>query len=986
LESTSGGLFSAPSLTPGPGYQVSVTSPGFANFKVEQIRVEVGQNVNLNARLQVNSSSTTVEVSTAPPIVDSTKTDVSQVVNSQQIVNLPINGRRVDSFVLLAPAVVSDGTFGLLSFRGIAGGNAFLTDGNDTTEQFYNENAGRTRISSQISQDAVQEFQVVSNNYSAEFGHATGGVVNTVTRSGSNDLHGTAYWFFRNQDFNARDPFATINPPERRDQFGGSVGGKIVRDKLFYFFNYEGTKRDFPLVANITAAGSTLFNTSGQIIQPCPDTTQPANLRATAAQCAAVTNFLGRQFQTLNRTVQQDLGFGKLDWRPSERNAFSASFNILRWVSPFGLQTPAVSNNGLGVGNNANSSVRAKYGRAVWTSILNPNTVNEARFGWFNDKQFDYPNDALAIPGIGFLGISLTGQTNLGTSTDYPRTNPLENRYQFTDTLSWTTGKQSLKFGFDFMNTNDYTNLLFNRTGTYTYSNLNNLALDFSGNPTGAKNWLTFTQTVGIPVVQFTIRDYAGFMQDQIKVNSRLTVNLGVRYDFSSLPQPGDINPAYVNPAYPATGRIPTFNGGFAPRVGIAYALDNQNKTVVRAGYGIFYGRYPGGLINTLFLGNGLYQKSVSLTGSVPSDRANGPVFPNVLPGSANFNPPAGSVSLNMAASDFRAPYTQQADIAVERQLARDLALTVSGIWSRGLHLTSVNDINIGAPGPVTTYRILDASGGLAGTYSTPIYVRQNRVNPNYNRINIIDSGLNSWYNGLAVQLNKRFSHGLTGNIAYTWSHAIDLGQANGGTPNIFASGGPQTYLPGNYRAEKGSSVLDVRHRLVVNGVWTPTFLHNSSWPARFLVNGWQLSALGTFQSSPPVTPTVNIATAPASSGFTAANTGTLNGYSSGGLGNRVPFLPVGSLNVDQIIRMDLRAAKDFALTERFHAAFSFDAFNVGNNTYFTSVNNSAYNYSLVNGQPTLTPRPGFGAGTATQGFPDGTNARRLQLGVRLLW
>jgi hypothetical protein len=486
--------------------------------------------------------------------------------------------------------------------------------------------------------------------------------------------------------------------------------------------------------------------------------------------------------------------------------------------------------------------------------------------------------------------------------------------------------------------------------------------------------------------VQFTIRDYAGFVQDQIKVNARLTVNLGLRYDFSALPQPGEVNPAFVNPQFPATGRIPTFNSGFAPRVGIAYAFDNQSKTVVRAGYGIFYGRYPGGLINTLFLGNGLYQKSLSFTGSVPADRASGPVFPNVFPLSANFNPPAGSVSLNMAAADFRAPYTQQGDVAIERQLSKDLALTVSGIWSRGLHLTSVNDINIGAPGPVTTYRILDASGNLAGTYSTPVYVRQNRVYPNYNRINIVDSGLNSWYNALSVQLNKRLSHGLTGNISYTWSHAIDEGQGGAGTPNIFASGGPQTYLPGDYRAEKGSSALDVRHRLVVGGVWTATFLHNSSWLARNLVNGWQLSALGTFQSAPPTTPTVNISSAFVPAGFTPANTGTLNGYTSGGLGNRVPFQPISSLNIDQIIRMDLRAGKDFAITERFHAMFTFDAFNVGNNTYYTSVNNSEYSYSLVNGLPTLTPRTGYGAGTATQGFPDGTNARRLQLGVRLAW
>src|SRR3954453_17693480 len=298
LKTTDDGLFSAPSLVPAAGYQVTVNSSGFAPYQATNISVAVGQNVNLTPKLAVNSATTTVEVTTEAPIVDSTRTDVSQVVGTQQIQDLPINGRRVDSFVLLAPAVVPDGTFGLISFRGVAGGNAFPPDGNDTTNQYYNENAGRTRISSQISQDAVQEFQVVSNNYSAEFGHAMGGVVNTVTRSGSNDFHGTGYWFFRNQDFNARDPFATINPPERRDQFGGSAGGKIVRDKLFYFLNYEGTKRDFPLIASMTAPGSSLFDTAGNFIASCT---------ASAAQCSAARNFLNRQFQTVPRTVDQNL-------------------------------------------------------------------------------------------------------------------------------------------------------------------------------------------------------------------------------------------------------------------------------------------------------------------------------------------------------------------------------------------------------------------------------------------------------------------------------------------------------------------------------------------------------------------------------------------------------------------------------------------------------------------------------------------------------
>src|SRR6266849_4336447 len=269
LTTTEAGVFTAPSLVPAPGYTVTATKQGFAEYEMKEIQVMVGQNIGLEVVLTVAGASTQVQVDEVAPIVDSTKTDVSQVIGSTQIQDLPINGRRVDSFVLLSPAVVADGTFGLVSFRGIAGGNSFLTDGNDTTEQYYNENAGRTRIQSQISQDAVQEFQVVSNNYSAEFGHAMGGVVNTVTRSGGNDFHGTGYWFFRNQDFNARDTFATVVPQETRNQFGASAGGKILKDKLFYFANYEALRRNFPLIANITTPGSPIFSTNGTFIGQC---------------------------------------------------------------------------------------------------------------------------------------------------------------------------------------------------------------------------------------------------------------------------------------------------------------------------------------------------------------------------------------------------------------------------------------------------------------------------------------------------------------------------------------------------------------------------------------------------------------------------------------------------------------------------------------------------------------------------------------------
>src|SRR6266852_4451199 len=335
-ETTDAGVFAAPALVPATGYSIKVTSQGFADWEVKDFQIQVGQVVDFTINLQISTVSARVEVA-AVPLVEDAKTDVSQVVNSQQILDLPINGRRVDSFALLSPAVVPDGNFGLLSFRGIAGHNAFLTDGNDTTNQYYNENAGRTRIQSQISQEAVQEFQVVSNNFSAEYGNAMGGVINTVTKSGTNDLHGTAYWFFRNRTLNAHDRYANflvagqivpLNPQDIRHQAGVSLGGRFIKDKLFYFFNYEATRRDFPAIASVTTAN--LFTAAGALNTagnpcPCPGTTAPI---ATAAQCqAAIQMLTTRNFGTVSRTVTQDLGFGKIDYRMSDRNSLSFSLS-----------------------------------------------------------------------------------------------------------------------------------------------------------------------------------------------------------------------------------------------------------------------------------------------------------------------------------------------------------------------------------------------------------------------------------------------------------------------------------------------------------------------------------------------------------------------------------------------------------------------------------------------------------------------------------
>ena len=969
LETNSQGQFAAPALIPASGYKVIVTKAGFANYEITDITLSVGQNLDVHVALGVATTTTTVEVSGQAALVEDTKTDLSQVVNQRQIMDLPTNGRRVDNFVLLTAAVVPDGAFGLLSFRGVAGHNSFLTDGNDTTNQFYNENAGRTRISSPISQEAVQEFQVISNNFAAEYGNAMGGVINTITKSGQNQIHGTGYWFFRNRSLDARDRYALTNPQDIRHQTGASLGGAIVKDKGFYFFNYEATRRNFPALASIVSSG--MFNGLGlidSVKNPCPDTSKAPALQATASQCQTAINMLyTRNFGTVSRTVVQDLGLGKIDYHLNDKNSLSFSLNLLRWVSPHGIQaTGIVFNTGNAIGNNADSTVRDGYGRAQWTSVITPTVVNEARFGWFHDRLFDPASDDFLYPGLGKAGLTVASTSNLGVATSYPRLNPSETRYEIADNLSWTKGSHTMKFGFDIAHTEDYVNQLTTQYGSYSYSTLNQFALDFSGNAAGAKNWNTYSQTFGNPIVDTNLVNYGFYAQDQFRINSRLLFNYGVRYEYTSIPQP-----TIVNPDYPQTGHINSPKNNWSPRVGVSYALTKDQKTLFRAGYGMFYARYQAGLIENLFLTNGVYQTSISYNSGTAAQLAAGPVYPNNL-SATTFSPSAGAINLLVADKNLRNPYTHQANVGIERQLNNTMSLDVSYVWSRGVRLYGVRDLNIGALGAPVTYTIQDASGANVGTYTTPTY--RTRLDPKYRQVSQLENPGLSYYDGLAVQFNKRFTHGLQASVAYTWSHAIDFNQSTA-TNNIFFSSTPTSYANGDFVSEKGTAANDVRHRLAVNSVWSPTFTKSNSFFARYFVNNWQIGQVTTLQSSQPVNSTTNIS----GNAFTGALvSGSLNGL--GGGFSRVPFQPVSNINVDAIYKVDARLTKKLPFSERIVGYLQIEAFNLFNTPYDTSRRTAEYNLSGT----TLQYRGDYATPSSDAASPDGTTGRRAQISLRV--
>ena len=955
VQTTGSGLFNAPSLVPAAGYSVEVHGPGFAKYEAKNITVQVGSNIDLQVELQIASATTTVEVNTQAATIDDTKSGVTDLVNQLQIDNLPINGRRADTFALLTPGATRDGTFGLVSFHGSSAGNAFMTDGNYTTNSFYSENAGRTRISTQISQDAVQEFQVLSDGYSAEFGRAAGGIINTVTRSGTNEYHGTAYEFFRNRTLDATDRYATFNPPEWRHQAGGTLGGPIKKDKLFFFTNFELVKRNFPGLNRITT--SLIADPTGNFVSPANCTIGAKG--ATAAQCAAAEAFIQKQMNVLvPRTVSSDIGFAKLDYHPNDRNSFTANMNVMHWVSPHGIQTQSVLSSGAMLGNNGNSTVETRYGNLDWTFIISPGALNDFRFGWFKDRLSD-PAASDLWPSTGPLYFTVAGAT-VGAAQTYPRTYPSEQRFQFADNVSWTVGSHSVKVGVDIDRTQDYLNQLFNYAGGYSFASLTAFAQDFSGTP--GRDYSTYTQTFGNPIQNLHTTNLNFYAQDLWKVTRKLTLNYGVRYEKTLLPQP-----TITNPALTQTGVIPSANHNFAPRFSLAYSPDD--KTVVRAGFGLFYAPYITNGIDTLFLGNGLYQTSISVNPS----QTGAPTFPNTVATASAV--PAGTINLTYADPNFHNPYSEQSTFSVERQLKGGFDITVNYAYIRGVGLITSPDVNLLPATQSATYTIDNAAGQAVSTFTTPIWTATNKINKSFAHIYEVGNGGASWYSGASLQVRKQMAHGFTGQVSYTWSHAIDDAQQSGAS-NTISYSQSSTYN-GNFYQDKGSSGTDQRQRLVVNWLWAPTLTKSTSFAARYLVNGWQLSSITTIGTALPATGTVSVSGAQ----FTGANallyTNSLNG--SGGWG-RVPFLPVNSQPIDNEYHVDARISRSIPFTERIHAQLMFEAFNVFNTQFNTGINTTAYTAS----GGILKPVASYGTGNASQAFPDGTNARRMQAAFRI--
>jgi hypothetical protein len=1079
VQSDDSGFFRAIHLTPGV-YTVTVAATGFEAYKGDNIVVTVGSLTNVAPRLLIGAASETVEVSSAPPAINTTSPEFAQVISEKTLEDLPVANYRWSSYALLTPGVVADGSgFGLISFRGQSTLlNNVTFDGTDDNQAYFSEERGRTRVGYSTAKASIQEFQVNTSNYSVEYGRSAGGVVNAVTRSGSNAFHGEAYFFDRDAGWGTKNPFVThavqvssapvvyanqvFKPKDWRKQMGIGIGGPIIKDKLFFFFAFDDYKRNFPLVsipnnpaiflstpdatlpAGATCATTATTTVDGAVCQlaaglnhilpvytgtklttanyalvTAAQYAQAASvyIGAPASATAAATGLQGLISATglAPRTGDQDIFFPKIDWQINGKNHATIEANRLRWTSPNGIQTGvgALTN---GVASIGNDYVKSTFVIGKLDTSISALLSNEIRYQYGRD--FEYETNDTATPFENSVLLHSGAYTNpfgiapnvgisngpaLGTPTFLNRRAfPDERRWQVADTLNLVRGNHNLKFGVDFIHTYDLLDNLANQYGSFgTESGTNNLgianfltdvnttngcfvlpaAVAGQITPRSAPCYTAYSQTFGPNGTDFGQYDYALFLQDEWKVTPRLSLTLGVRYEYENLPAP-QIPNAVLDPqisAYGSTSVFPSNKANIGPRAGFAFDVFGTGKTVIRGGAGEFFARVINSTIYNAILQNGspLGQQQISITNNASNTV---PVFPQVL--TAVPTTGAGTVSATFFDRNFKLPEILQADLTVEQDLGYDTTFSLTWLAAAGRRLPDFLDVNLPSTPTTVNYTVFDAGlkGPIANGTVVPVaFYSGPRPNTNYGTLTDVFSGVNSNYEALVARLTHRFAHRLQFDVNYTWSHALDYG-----VNNITGSNGNSLLDPKNLRADYGNAATNVPNRLVANGIYeTPSTFHGI---LGYLLNQYEIAPSYQVQTGLPYSANVSLngsitaITTPAGVGVSAPNS-SINGVTSA---NRLPGLDRNLFQQKRTQVLDLRVSKRFKVANKATVELLGEGFNLANHLNVTNVNSTLYNFAGGSGgKNTLSYNSVFGTttnGNSTTNY----SVRQIQVGARV--
>ncbi|MES1261523.1 MAG: carboxypeptidase regulatory-like domain-containing protein [Acidobacteriota bacterium] len=772
------------------GYEITVRRQGFADSR-QTITLTVGSAFDLPVALQLESARSSVTVSGDATVLESSRSQIAGTVTHAEVANLPLNGRNFLDLALLIPGVSPTNTGSNQLFaetsavpgQGISVGsqrnfsNNFIVDGLSAND----DAAGLSGIFYGL--DVVNEFQVVTSGGQSEMGRALGGYINMVTKSGTNTLHGALYNYFRNQRMNAANPLSNTRLPATQAQYGASLGGPVVHDRTFYFANLE--RRD--------------LNQSGLI------TILPANVEAINARLAA-SGYNGAQIATglYPNPVHNTNFFAKVDHQLGSRDQFTARYSLydVHSVNSRGAGALSAVSASAGLGN---TDQTLAFGNVL---TLSPRTVNETRGQFTRGNLEARPTDPTGP------AVSISGIASFGTLSSSP-TGRVNNSYELVDNISHQAGAHALRAGVDFLY-NDLT-ITFPRSvrGSYSFSSLANFLQ-------GTYNNAGFTQTFGNTVIPQTNPNVGFYAQDEWTVNSRLTLNAGVRYDLQFLKT------------------IATDTNNVSPRAGFAWTPFHSRRTIVRGGYGLFYDRVPLRALANALLSSGnttAVTGSSQLSASLSPGQAGAPVFPNILPGGAL---PAGVlVNFTTMNPHLQNAYSEQGSLEIEQQWGARSTLSAGYEHLRGVHL--IASINQNVPACV-------AAGSNNGC----------RPNPGYANNSQYSAAADSHYDGLHVSFVQRPVRWGNYRVSYTYSKALD------NVGEFFFSSPLDNF---NIWRDYGRSDDDQRHRVVVDGA-----VHN---------HGFELSCMVQYYSTLPLNITSGVNTVQGTAGRPLVN-GTYIGRNTG--------------------------------------------------------------------------------------------------------